>query len=236
MTGEVVPVFTFPEGEISFSFKALGGSGVGTVVGTITAIDDMSSTFTYSLLGAGGSDFTVDDSGQMTVSTGASLSLSTRPRYSLTVTATDGDGNVSSSVDLGVTLLDPSVNVGNTRLIDVSSLAQLNVIRYDLDGDGTPYTSNETDYRSLFSVSQSTCKDGSSLVPCEGYELMNDLDFDNLGGWKRSISREAVDIEVVNLGPSPEGLLRQVEGSKLLHSASNAEVAVSIPLEYFDLV
>ena len=177
VAGEVVPFFTFPERETSFNFKALDGSAGGTVVSKITATDDMSSILTYTLSGTGSSDFTVDGSGQMTVSSGVTLSLSAMPTYMLTVKATDEAGNVSSRVDVGITLVDPAVNVGNTRLIDVTSLAQLHAIRYDLDGDGTPPMDKETDYRSLFSVSQSTCNDGSSVVPCEGYELRANLDF-----------------------------------------------------------
>ena len=65
-------------------------------------------------------------------------------------------------------------------LIEIGSLAQLNAVRWDLDGDGTPITANETDYAAAFPVA-----DGGSVCPsgttCTGYELMADLDFDENG-------------------------------------------------------
>ena len=62
-------------------------------------------------------------------------------------------------------------------LIEISTLAQLNAVRWDLDGDGRVSTSNNTAYAAAFPVS-----DGGSVCPsgttCAGYELTADLDFD----------------------------------------------------------
>ena len=59
------------------------------------------------------------------------------------------------------------------RLIDITTLEQLNAIRYDPDGDGTS-SSNVSDYEAAFpNASDRTCADG-----CTGYELMTDLDFE----------------------------------------------------------
>ena len=60
------------------------------------------------------------------------------------------------------------------RLIDISTLEQLNVIRYDLNGDGAP-NSNQSDYRTAFSLpgtDNNTCPGG-----CLGYVLTSNLDF-----------------------------------------------------------
>ena len=78
-------------------------------------------------------------------------------------------------------------------LIEVSSLAQLNAMRWDLDGDGEPAASNATDYAAAFpnpltataTVTVMGCPtgdhDGNSNTPdrtgCAGYELAADLDF-----------------------------------------------------------
>ena len=63
------------------------------------------------------------------------------------------------------------------RLIDISSLEQLNVIRYDLDGDGAPEREASA-YRTAFSLpgtDNNTCPGG-----CLGYKLTSDLDFNDI--------------------------------------------------------
>ena len=65
------------------------------------------------------------------------------------------------------------------NLIEVSNLAQLNAIRWDLNGDGDPdSTSDDTEYFTAFTGT------GTSLSchgTCAGYELTADLDFDTDG-------------------------------------------------------
>ena len=58
-------------------------------------------------------------------------------------------------------------------LIEISSLEQLNAVRYDLDGDGH---STRREYSAAFPTtgSESVCNGGSS-----GYELIRDLDFND---------------------------------------------------------
>ena len=54
-------------------------------------------------------------------------------------------------------------------LIEITSAAQLNAIRYDLDGDGTPASANASDYSSAFpnAVEGMGCPSSG----CTGYEL-----------------------------------------------------------------
>ena len=65
-------------------------------------------------------------------------------------------------------------------LIDISTLAQLDAVRHDLDGDGTPSTDGVTAYASAFpdAASGMGCP---TTDGCSGYELMADLDFDTNG-------------------------------------------------------
>ena len=66
--------------------------------------------------------------------------------------------------------------VDTNRLIDVTTLAQLNAIRYDLDGNGEPTADEAALYRTAFSISgagNNTCTGGT----CQGYELTTHLDF-----------------------------------------------------------
>ncbi|MYC83532.1 MAG: hypothetical protein F4X19_15790 [Acidobacteria bacterium] len=65
-------------------------------------------------------------------------------------------------------------------LIEIDSLAQLDAVRHDLDGDGTSSTANETAYAAAFP----DAADGMGCPTtggCSGYELMADLDFDTDG-------------------------------------------------------
>ena len=80
---------------------------------------------------------------------------------------------------------DSATNAGNTSydtdgdgLIEVSDLRQLNAIRWDLDGHGSP-SSNATGYNAAFpnAVAGMGCPDSG----CSGYELISDLDFDTNG-------------------------------------------------------
>ena len=73
-------------------------------------------------------------------------------------------------------------------LIEIDSLAQLNAMRWDLDGDGVVAAgSDTTNYSAAFSspAAGMGCPDGgdSDSTPdaCTGYELANDLDFDTDG-------------------------------------------------------
>ena len=66
-------------------------------------------------------------------------------------------------------------------LIEVSNLEQLDAIRYDLDGDGTPDSDGDAaKYGDAFPTSRTekVCESG-----CNGYELKGSLDFDNSGSY-----------------------------------------------------
>ncbi len=67
------------------------------------------------------------------------------------------------------------------NLIEVSTLEQLNAIRYDLDGDGDPdSTTDDTDYFAAFTGTGTNLSCNST---CTGYELTADLDFDVAGSY-----------------------------------------------------
>ena len=67
----------------------------------------------------------------------------------------------------------------NDGLIEVSSLAQLNALRWDLDGDGTASSGNTTTYAAAFPSALTNM--GCHNSTCSGYELVADLDFDTNG-------------------------------------------------------
>ena len=64
-------------------------------------------------------------------------------------------------------------------LLEITTLAQLNAIRYDPDGDGNPTDAGETAYRAAFEDFPATDRRLAcgARLGCSGYELMEDLDF-----------------------------------------------------------
>ena len=69
------------------------------------------------------------------------------------------------------------------NLIEITTLAQLDAIRHDLDGDGAPTAgAGTTAYNTAF-PNRVTAATGRMGCPgtCAGYELMADLDFDTSG-------------------------------------------------------
>ena len=70
------------------------------------------------------------------------------------------------------------------RLIEISNLAQLNAVRWDLNGDGAVDAANSASYTAAFpnAAAGMGCPDGSDADanpdPCLGYELKADLSFD----------------------------------------------------------
>ncbi len=62
-------------------------------------------------------------------------------------------------------------------LIEVSTLAQLDAMRWDLDGDGLPAGNDN----GAFSAAFPNPAPGMGCAPCRGYELAGSLDFDTNG-------------------------------------------------------
>ena len=92
----------------------------------------------------------------------------------------------------------------NDGLIEVSSLAQLNAIRYDLDGDGVADdAANATSYASAFPNAEDNMGCNESAVsiasnntgnpPCLGYELRASLDFNTNSSAKSATNPAGAD-------------------------------------------
>ena len=64
----------------------------------------------------------------------------------------------------------------NNGLIDIRTLAQLNAMRWDLNGDGAVADSDTMNYNAAFSTAAAGM--GCPSTGCSGYELKADLDFD----------------------------------------------------------
>ena len=99
--------------------------------------------------------------------------------------APTGGPNVDSHHSLTVTARN-DYDVDDDGLIEISTLAQLNAVRWDLDGDGNPSPANADDYASAFLTSGATlgCPTTDADADdhdCLGYELADHLDFDTDG-------------------------------------------------------
>ena len=106
----------------------------------------------------------------------------------ITNAASGGGYGVSGFVRVGVADDEPSAgtdyDADNDGLIDVDSLAKLNAMRWDVDGDGAPLSGNASSYAAAFpgAAADMGCPDGPDTDQladaCDGYALTADLDFD----------------------------------------------------------
>ena len=120
---------------------------------------------------------TVTVSGSTVTVTPVSAGAST-----VTVTATDVDGsNTSASQSFTVTVpaTDVDYDADDDGLIEIRSLAQLDAVRHDLDGDGVATRRGATTYGAAFS--DAAAEMGCPATGCTGYELTADLGFDTNG-------------------------------------------------------
>ena len=102
----------------------------------------------------------------------------------ITVTATDAGGSTASATQTFTVNVRPSSAVDydadDDGLIEIATLAQLDAVRHDLDGDGEPTADGAAAYAAAFSTvgDRQAC---GGLSGCVGYELNADLDFDTNG-------------------------------------------------------
>ena len=75
----------------------------------------------------------------------------------------------------------PIYDTDDDGLIAITTLAQLDAMRRDLDGDGIPTPAGATAYAAAFPGATRAVCGASSGAVCAGYELLADLDFDTDG-------------------------------------------------------
>ena len=104
-------------------------------------------------------------------------SLSTNTRYDVQVRAESDEGYSAWSESWEGTTSD-DYDKDDDGLIEVSTLEQLNAIRYDLDGNGTVDDATNVGAYAL-AFPSATSGMGCPQSGCKGYELTTALDFDN---------------------------------------------------------
>ena len=103
---------------------------------------------------------------------------------SVTITHTPTGGGYSAAATLRVAVADAErtntdYDTDEDGLIEISTLAQLNAIRWDLDGNGAVAAGDSTSYTTAFPSAATGM--GCPTSGCSGYELTQDLDFDTDG-------------------------------------------------------
>ena len=123
--------------------------------------------------------------------------------WNIDIDNADGDNNASTGKDdpwdFGTNSQYPRLKFGGMSLaaqtsptdydadddglIDIKTLAQLNAVRYDLNGDGDAASDDEANYAAAFPYRDASADSrmGCPSGACKGYELMNSLDFDTDG-------------------------------------------------------
>ncbi len=94
-------------------------------------------------------------------------------------------------------------------LIEVETLAQLNAIRWDLDGNSDVESGFETNYNNAFFANAE-----DSCSSCTGYELTADLDFDSDGDGDVDASDHSGTYWNSGSGWDPIGLFHSTPGSR----------------------
>ena len=177
--------------EASYAFEIVETADVDDPVGTVTTIDGGGGAASYAITEGhtddnGDAVFAIDaESGAITVA--GALDRDATPSYTLTVAASDADSR-TSTVMVSVTVIEFTIDydTDDDGLIQVTDLAQLNAIRWDLDGDGS---STETGYAEAFPDAPADM--GCPTAGCTGYELMADLDFDTDGSGAVDVAGDA---------------------------------------------
>jgi len=148
------------------------GAGYGTAYLGTAFTDPDGDTLTY--------DVEVSDTEVLSTSlTGALLTLAGLGPGQVTVTVTAKDpGDLSATQVFNVTVRAGTRDhdLDDDNLIDVATLAQLDAMRHDLDGDGVP-----SSWQPYYAAFAEGALDMGCAAACEGYELTADLDFDANG-------------------------------------------------------
>ena len=138
--------------------------------------DPEDDTLTYTAASSATGVVTVSVSGSRLTLTPVGAGTAT-----ITVTATDAGGSMAGGTQTLTVTVQPSsttdYDTDDDGLIEITTLAQLDAIRHDLNGDGEPTADGATAYAAAFPAvgDRQAC---GGLTGCVGYELADNLDFD----------------------------------------------------------
>ena len=178
--GEQLLVFVDADGRETLSPVLSASSGATGTVGTLRGINAENDNAAQLALEGMSDVFELDGDGELSVQSGKEVSHLDAP-YTVLVRLTEGTRSVVRSVSVQVTALNDNDSDG---LIDVTTLGQLHAIGFDLNGDGQVDSGvTEADsivYEMAFGLSRK--ESIHCLASCKGYELRNNLDFEDANG------------------------------------------------------
>ena len=105
-------------------------------------------------------------------------SLTNGTTYLFKVRAVGGAESAVAVAVPGTGIPATDFDSNDNNLIEITTLAQLHAMRYDLDGDGVPDNGTSIANVLLYYTAFRTSHVGFFCDACAGYELMNELDFD----------------------------------------------------------
>ena len=193
------------------------GSNAVTVELASTFTDPEAATLTYTVVSSDPDRVTATLSGaQLTLTPGSP------GRSVVRVRATDAKGlGATASFTVTVTAGSRDYDADNDGLIEVSNLAQLDAMRYDLNGDGIVDGATWRPYYATGAFAMGAlgmgCLDG-----CTGYELSADLDFDTDGSGTTNVTGDTYWNEGAGwspIGSEDEPFTAEFEGDG--HTLSN---------------
>ena len=167
-----------PTADGTLADQTLAPGGAAVTINVAGAFDDPDDDLlTYTVLSSDPDPVKVTVSGSM-----LTLTPNVPGVVALTVRATDSSGlSTTSTVSVTVAAGTRDYDVDNDGLMEVGNLAQLDAVRYDLNGDGMVDVSS--DGQSYYSASAFVdgALDMGCPSGCTGYELTRNLDFDTNG-------------------------------------------------------
>ena len=191
--GNPPPVFA-PNTPVEFSVSE--NSGAGDAVGVVAA-SDPGDTLSYRLSGEGSDKFEVDDTGRITVKSGAVLDYESQPIHTVTVTATDS-ADQSVAVNVAIRMVDvdeppPPVapmsikrNADNpTSTLDVSWTAPV------VPSDVPPITGYELQYRERGETDWNTHTKAETVTQTTVDNLLSNTVYEV---WVRSVNDEGESV------------------------------------------
>ena len=169
-------------GTATYTVRLSAPPATGSATVTIAAAGAVGATVDTSTLTFSGTTWNTAQT--VTVTATADHSRVSAGTATVTHTVT-GYGTVTAGPALPVQVRNTTMDYDADAdgLIEIATLAQLNAMRWDLDGDGTASSGDETTYAAAFPNPRggTVCPTTITGVACTGYELAADLDFDTNG-------------------------------------------------------
>ena len=201
VTTKAAPASAPTFAESSYTRSIAENSAAGANVGAaITATNGNDVTLTYTLTGTGADNFSVDDTGQISVATGASLDYETSTSYSLTLTASDGELEGTATVNISITDVDEAGTVTVTpssAAVDTELTAILTDPDGSVSGESWQWTRADTENGAASDISGATSAGYTAVAADAGKYLRAQASYTDGEGSGKSAQSAAVMVAAI---------------------------------------